>query len=121
MLSRLVLPAPFGPITDMISPVGTSRLTCDTACTPPNDLETSRISSSALMTATACGGAQTPSGSSRQPPLATAVVLHVAIALALSDAGQSQIELLDVLVLADRLRIPVQHDAAGLHHGAMLG
>src|SRR5574341_200285 len=49
MLSRVVLPAPFGPITDKISPCSTSRLTCVTAWTPPNAFETSRISSSALI------------------------------------------------------------------------
>ena len=40
-------------------------------------------------------------GPSRQPPLPAPVVLDVAIALALPHAGQPQVELLDVLVLAD--------------------
>src|SRR5207245_10280675 len=58
---------------------------------------------------------------SRQPSLPSSVVLHVPIALALADTGQAQIELLDVLVLADRLRVTVQHDPAILHDIAMLG
>src|SRR5687768_14230364 len=119
MLSRLVLPAPLGPITDMISPLDTSRLTCDTACTPPKDFDTSRISSSALTTATACrrrgprrppprpppGSIAVakpleaapphtqPTSASRQPPLPPAVVLDVAVALTLAHAAEAQIEL----------------------------
>ena len=88
MFSSVVLPAPLGPMTERSSPSLTSTLTRLTACTPPNDLDTSRISSRALMR-------------SREPALAPAVVLHVAVALALPDAGEPQIELLDVLVLAD--------------------
>src|SRR5918996_5542441 len=49
MFSSVVLPAPLGPITETRSPRVTSRLTRLTACTPPNDLETSRISRSALI------------------------------------------------------------------------
>src|SRR4029453_4011655 len=108
--SKVVLPAPFGPMTDRISPRRTSRLTRLTAWTPPNDLETWGISSCALM-----------ARASREPPLATLVVLHVAVALPLSDAGQSEVELLDVLVLADRLHVAVQHDPAVLHHVHVLG
>src|SRR5262245_11247272 len=100
MLRTVVFPAPFGPMTDMISPLGTSKLTFCTACTPPNDLETSWISSNALT-----------SGPSREPPLSPAIVLHVPIALALPDSAQSQIELFDVLVVGDRLRVAVQNDA----------
>src|SRR2546427_4324685 len=48
-LSRVVLPAPLGPMMDRISPSWTSRLTRLTAWTPPNAFETSRISTSALM------------------------------------------------------------------------
>src|SRR5687768_10594823 len=107
MLRRLVLPAPLGPMTDSTSPLGTSRLTWLTACTPPNDLETSRISTSALTTATACrrrgprrasghstddGPSRCRSEPSRQPPLAPAVVLHVAVALALPHSRESQVK-----------------------------
>src|SRR4030095_8347821 len=110
MLSRVVLPAPFGPMTDRTSPRRTSRLTRLTAWTPPNDLETSVISSCALM-----------ARSSREPPLATLVVLHVAVALPLSDAGQSEAEIPDVLVLADRLHVDAEHAPAVLHHVHVLG
>src|SRR3984893_6398591 len=110
MLSSVVLPAPLGTMTDRISPRRTSRLTRPTACTPPKDLETSAISSWALM-----------AGSSREPPLAAPVVLDVAVALPLPDAGQPQVELLDVLVLAHRLHVAVQHHAAVLHHVHVLG
>src|SRR5437667_12684720 len=49
MLSTVVLPAPFGPIIEKSWPASTSRLTFVTAWTPPNDFETSRISTCALM------------------------------------------------------------------------
>src|SRR5438132_8710932 len=65
-------------------------------------------------------GAQPPSESSRQPPLAAAVVLDVAVALPLPDAREPQVELLDVLVLADRPGVAVEDDASVLHHVAVL-
>src|SRR5216684_4005194 len=108
MLRTVVFPAPFGPMTDMISPRGTSKLTFCTACTPPNDLETSWISSNALT-----------GMSSREPPLAPAVVFHITVTLALADPGQAQVELLDVFVVGDRLRVAVEDDAAVLHHVAV--
>src|SRR5438046_2783864 len=49
MLSTVVLPAPFGPIIEKTWPASTSRLTFVTAWTPPNDFETSRISTCALI------------------------------------------------------------------------
>src|SRR5215470_11579595 len=107
MLSSVVLPAPLGPITESRSPWLTSTLTLLTACTPPNDLETSRTSRRALIR-------------SREPALPPAVVLHVAVALALPDAGEPQIELLDVLVIADGTGVAVEHDPARLHHIAVL-
>src|SRR6266545_7085335 len=109
MLSSVVLPAPLGPMTETRSPWVTSRLTRLTACTPPNALDTSRISSSALI------------GRSREPAFPPAVVFDVAVALALPDSAEAQVELLDVLVLADRLGVAVQHDAARLHHVGVLG
>src|SRR5687768_2510292 len=130
MLSTVVLPAPLGPMTDTISPRGTSKLTRVTACTPPNALLTSRMETSASEPAAALP--DLPSIAARaeslfkrpselaQPPFAPAVVLHVAVGLALPDPGQPQVELLDVLVLADRLRVAVEHDAAALHHVAVL-
>src|SRR5437773_1025890 len=115
MLSSVVLPAPLGPMTETMSPLATSTLTCWTACTPPKAFDTSRTSSSALIET------QHLSELSRQPPFAAAVVLHVAVALALADARQTQVELLDVLVVADGLRIPVEHDTPRLHDVAVLG
>src|SRR5262245_43576018 len=108
MFSSVVLPAPLGPITESRSPWLTSTLTLLTACTPPNDLETSRTSRRALM-------------HSREPALPPAVVLHVAVALTLPDAGEPQIELLDVLVVADGAGVAVEHDATRFHHVAVLG
>src|SRR6185295_2319904 len=98
MLSRVVLPAPLGPITERISRGRTSRLTRLTAWTPPKDFDTSAIWSCALM----CGP-------SRQPSFAPLVVFDVPIALPLTHPRQPQVELLDVLVLADRLGVAVQH------------
>src|SRR5213593_690889 len=48
-------------------------------------------------------------------------MLHVAVTLALPDAGQPEIELLDVLVVADRPGVAVEHDAPALHHVPVLG
>src|SRR5207247_1426541 len=159
MFRTVVLPAPFGPMTDMMSPWVTSRLTRVTACTPPNALDTSRISSNALITNTDSLGraGRTPSSicvverdaaparrgggagpgsargapgppalpptraGAREPPLPPTIMLHVAVRLALPDTGQSQVELLDVLVIGDRPGVAVQHDAAGLHDIAVLG
>src|SRR5947207_1883800 len=114
MLRMVVLPAPFGPITEKTWPCATSRLTRVTAWTPPKAFETSRISSCALI------WAAPPSEVSCEPPLAAAVVLDVAVALSLADPREAEIELLDVLVLADRLRVALQHDPPVLHHVAVL-
>src|SRR6266542_2536546 len=135
MLRTVVLPAPLGPMTDRISPRRTSRLTRITACTPPNALDTPPISSCELMVGGAPPSLALPSAyghagpirgdfvgsGSRQPALAALVVLHVAVALALAHAGQPQVELLDVLVVADGLPVAVQHDAAVLHDVGVLG
>src|SRR6059036_3265642 len=111
MLSSVVLPAPLGPMTDRISPRRTSRLTRITAWTPPKALETSLISSWELI----------PRNLSRQPPLPAPVVLHVAVALALAHAGEPQVELLDVLVVADGLAVAVEDHAPVLHDVDVLG
>src|SRR3989304_5461136 len=96
MLSTAVLPAPFGPLRDRIRPGP-----------PPRR-------------GGGGGGARPPPPSLRQPPLPPPVVLHVAVALALPDAGEAEVELLDVLVLAQRLGVAVEHDAPVLHHVAVL-
>src|SRR5438093_6407547 len=57
---------------------------------------------------------------SRQPPLPPPIMLHVAIRLALPHPRQPEVELLDVLVLADRLRVAVEHDPSALHDVAVL-
>src|SRR6185295_3964071 len=49
---------------------------------------------------------------SRQPALSPSVVLDVPVALPATDAGESQVELLHVLVLADGSGVAVQHDPA---------
>src|SRR2546422_8071584 len=67
MFSTVVLPAPLGPMTETISPFVTSRLTRVTACTPPNALLTSRISTNAL-TASPPGGAPPPPPPPPPPP-----------------------------------------------------
>src|SRR5574338_1712970 len=110
MFSRVVLPAPLGPMTERISPFRTWTLTRATACTPPKDLETSVMSSSALL-----------GPLSREPPLATSVVLDVAVALPLPDSGQPEVELLDVLVLAHRLHVAIEHHSPVLHDVHVLG
>src|SRR5438093_12561567 len=48
-LSRVVLPAPLGPMMDRISPSWTSRLTRLTAWTPPNAFETPRTSTRLIL------------------------------------------------------------------------
>src|SRR3990170_3020336 len=113
MLRRVVFPAPFGPITDSSSPRRTSRLTRLTAWTPPKAFETPAISSCVT------GSMRRPV--SGQPPLATMVMLDVAVALALADSRQPQVDLLDVFVVADRLRVAVEHDPPVFHHIGILG
>src|SRR3990170_7939311 len=113
MLRRVVFPAPFGPITDSSSPRRTSRLTRLTAWTPPKAIETPAISSCVT------GSMRRPV--SGQPPLATMVMLDVAVALALADSRQPQVELLDVFVVADRLGVAIEHDPAVLHDVSVLG
>src|SRR3989442_1129598 len=54
------------------------------------------------------------------PRAATLVVFHVAVALALADSREAEVELLDVFVVGDGLGVAVEHDAAVLHHVALL-
>src|SRR5260370_38566557 len=54
----------------------------------------------------------------RQPPLAPPVVLALAEGLAAA-FGDPEVELLDVLVLGERLGLAVEHHAALLEHIAM--
>src|SRR6266550_9009047 len=59
-------------------------------------------------------------GTSLQPPLAPAVVLDVAERTA-AFAADAEIEFLDVLVLAQRGGVAVEHDAAVLQDVAVMG
>src|SRR5439155_1391874 len=136
MLRSEVLPAPFGPITETSSSRPTSRSTPLTAWTPPNDLETLWTLSWALMgpperrppprrapparggrrpRRPASGALRIAGAASREPSLAAPVVLDVAVAPAPTDAGEAEIELLDVLVDPELLGVPVEHDAPALH------
>jgi hypothetical protein len=47
-------------------------------------------------------------------------MLHIAIAAALADAGEAQVKFFDVLVVAQRLGIPVEDDAAAFHDIAVV-
>src|SRR2546425_11600121 len=47
-------------------------------------------------------------------------MLHVAIALPLPDAGEPEVELLDILVLADRPGVAAEDEAPVLHHVPVL-
>src|SRR5215472_1759788 len=57
----------------------------------------------------------------RQPALAPAVVLEVAVRLACADLVEPEIELLDIGVLAQALGRALEDDAAILHDIAMVG
>src|SRR5690349_11498280 len=56
-----------------------------------------------------------------EPAFTALVVLHLAVRLAAADLGETEVELLDVGVLAQRLGAALQHDAAVLHHVAVVG
>src|ERR1051326_309586 len=58
---------------------------------------------------------------SRQPALAPLVMLDVAVGLARADLVETEIEFLDVGVAAQLLGRTFQHDAAVLHHVAVVG
>src|SRR6266446_320281 len=141
MLRSEVLPAPFGPITETSSSRPTSRSTPLTAWTPPNDLETPWTLSWALMGRSerrppphfgppAHGGRRPRRQASQagrvaddlsgEPSLPAPVVLDVAVAPAPTDAGEAQIELLDVFVDAELLGVPVEHDAPALQDVSVL-
>src|SRR5262245_36818252 len=115
MFRSVVLPAPFGPMTDTIDPCRTAKSTPRTACTPPKDFDVPWTSSCKS------GPAAPRSTPSAQPALTPAIMLDVPVALAMANAGETQVELLDVLVVADHGRVPVQDDPPALHHVGILG
>src|SRR5262245_25120373 len=105
-LSTLVLPAPFGPISANSSPASTASDTPSSTVSPPKRRVRRSMASSAI------------------PSPAAAVLLDVAVAPALGAslaALAAEIELLDVGVAAQALGRAVEHDAAVLHHVAVVG
>src|SRR5437773_2245763 len=101
-LSTLVLPAPLGPMSANSSPVSTASDTPSSTVRPPKRSARRSMASSAI------------------PSPATAVLLDVAVAPTLA-AGAAEIELLDVGMAAQPLGGAVEHDAAALHHVAVVG
>src|SRR5579862_4837517 len=57
-LKSVVLPAPFGPTSPTHSPGCTSKVICETAWIPPNDLHTPRSVRSGAASAIGVGGRQ---------------------------------------------------------------
>src|SRR5262245_7170114 len=101
-LSTLVLPAPFGPISANTSPASTANDTLSRTTRPPKRSDRFSTSSSAI------------------PPLAAPILLNAAIAPALA-ANLSEIEFLDLAVIAQPLDVALQHHAAVFQHVAMIG
>src|SRR5262245_26586200 len=101
-LSTLVLPAPFGPISANSSPVSTASEMPSSTVSPPKRSESRSMASSAI------------------PSPAAAILLDVAVAPALATAA-AEIEFLDVGMAAQALGGAVEHDAAVLHHVAVVG
>src|SRR5947208_12542771 len=100
-LSTLVLPAPFGPMSAMSSPLSTAKETRSSTTSPPNRRVSASTASSAI------------------PPPAPTILLDVAVAS--PRAGRlAEIEFLDVRVAAQPLGAAVEHDAAVLHHVAVV-
>src|SRR5262245_33316809 len=105
-LSTLVLPAPLGPISANSSPASTASETRSSTVRPPNASDRRSISSSAI------------------PSPAAAILLDVAVAAALAAllaALAAEVEFLDVGMIAQALGRAVEHDAAVLHHIAVVG
>src|SRR5262245_19946018 len=100
-LSTLVLPAPFGPISANSSPVSTASEMPSSTVSPPKRSESRSMASSAI------------------PSPAAAILLDVAVAPALATAA-AEIEFLDVGMAVQALGGAVEHDAAVLHHVAVV-
>ena len=58
--------------------------------------------------------------SSGEPALPAPVMLHIAIAAALSDTAQAQVEFLDIFVLPKHFGLAVEHDSTVFHDIAVL-
>src|SRR5574341_2184618 len=102
-LSRLVLPAPLGPISANSSPCSTASDTSSSTVKPPKRSESLSIASSAI------------------PPPAAPILLDRAIAAPVAAAGLAEIEFADVLVRNEPLRIAVENDPAVFQHIAVIG
>src|SRR5882672_4882995 len=101
-LSTLVLPAPFGPISAKSSPGAAENDTSSSTTSPPNRRVRRSTASSAI------------------PPPAPAILLDVPVAAARARAA-AEVELLHVGMLAQAVGGAVEHDAAVLHHVAVVG
>src|ERR1700746_1585639 len=100
-LRALVLPAPFGSISAQTSPGAGANDTASSTTSPPKRSVRRSTASSAI------------------PPPAPAILLDVAVAAARA-RGVAEIELLHVGMLAQPLGRAVEHDAAVLHHVAVV-
>src|SRR5260370_37395080 len=99
--ARLVLPGAFGPMRAMSSPLSIAKETWSSTTSPPNRRVSASTASSAI------------------PPPAPAILLDVAVAS--PRAGRlAEIEFLDVRVAAQPLGAAVEHNAAVLHHVAVV-
>src|SRR5690349_19848244 len=101
-LSTLVLPAPLGPISARSSPGAAAHDTSSSTTSPPNRRVRRSTASSAI------------------PPPAPAILLDVAIAAPRARRA-AEVELLHVGMRAQPLGGAVEHDAAVLHHVAVVG
>src|SRR5690349_18278165 len=101
-LSTDVLPAPFGPISARSSPGAAANDTSSSTTSPPNRRVRRSTASSAI------------------PPPAPAILLDVAVAAPRAGAA-AEVELLHVGMGAQPLGRTVEHDAAVLHHVAVVG
>src|SRR5262245_4950623 len=102
-LRTLVLPAPLGPMSAKSSAGSTANETASSTTRPPKQSPRPSTSSSAI------------------PSPGSPVLLDVPIAASPPGAGLTQVELLHVGVSAQARAVAVEHDAAVLHHIAVVG
>src|SRR6476620_7234541 len=103
----------------MILP-STNALSCRGLSPASSEPQTPELAAPWIPATSAGMTTSAPAAASSQPALAPLVGLHVAEALALG-AADAEVELLDVLVLAQRLGVAVHHDAAVLQDVAVSG
>src|SRR5262245_11296518 len=102
-LSTLVLPAPLGPISARSSAGSTVNDTPSSTARPPKRRLRPPMSSSAI------------------PSPAAPILLDGAVAAPPTAGRLAEIEFLDIRVAAQALAVAVEHDAAVLHHIAVVG